>query len=123
MIQSYSANHIHTTISDSNAIGKDWNFIGIYGFPEATNKHKTWDLLRIIHQSFQDRWLVCGDFDEIMEHREKWEGKKKVKSLLLDFKATIDHCELIGLGYNGPPFTWCNNREREACISEDWISV
>lgn len=40
--------------------------------------------------------------NEIMEHREKWEVKKKAESLLMDFRAVVDQCELPDLGFNGP---------------------
>lgn len=42
-INSYSQNHIDTTITWCN---RTWRFIGIYGFPKTNQKNQTWNLLR-----------------------------------------------------------------------------
>lgn len=37
-----------------------------------------------------------------MEHSEKQRGKKKLEVLLVDFRAAVDHCELIDLTIADP---------------------
>lgn len=117
-IKNYSSNHIHATIEEDNLSHLSWDFTGIYGYPKLGNKHKTWKLLKTIHQQSQTRWFVCGDFNEVMSHDEKWGCKQKANNLLTDFLTAINNYKLTNLGFKGLKYTWCNNREGNACVSE-----
>lgn len=118
LIRNYSTNHIHATIVDNTTSQTSWDFTGTYGFLEARNMHKTWNRIHMLHQQSQDKWFVCGDFNEVMSQHEKCGGKQKADGLLLDFCSMAVDCELADLGYVGLNFTWCNNREGVTRISE-----
>lgn len=72
----------------------------------------------MLHQQSQEIWLLCGNFNEVMSHDEKWGGKQKVNNLLMDFLIRENDCELADLGFEGPKFSWCNNLVGEAYISK-----
>lgn len=53
-------------------------------------------------------WFVGGDFNEIMQHSEKWGGNPRSERQLRLFQEALDYCHLGDLGYPGSKFTWCN---------------
>ncbi|EOX99810.1 Uncharacterized protein TCM_008765 [Theobroma cacao] len=52
----------------------------------------------------------------IQRFSEKEGGKDRRESQMREFREVSDNCELEGLGFRGPKFTWWNNREEEAFI-------
>lgn len=73
---SFSQNHICGDIISKG--GKRWRFIGLYGWPEEFNKHKTWDLMRVLCEHTQLPIVVGGDFNEILEYGEKEGGAVEI---------------------------------------------
>ena len=63
-------------------------------------------------------WICLGDFNEILDVSEKLGGVPKDGKLLAGFQELLDDCGLDDLGFDGPPFTWCNKREGLALIQE-----
>lgn len=61
---------------------------------------------------------MCGYFNEILHANEKWGGNSRRNEHMQGFQVVMDLCNLIDLGFVGPKFTWCNNREGEAGITE-----
>lgn len=116
----YSSNHIHASKLDNTPTTTNfcWDFTRVYGFLKANNKHRTWERIRSIHGQSQDKWLVCRDFNEIKFQEEKWGKKQKTENHLSNFLSMVKDYELADLGYMRPKFTWCNNWEGGACISE-----
>lgn len=54
--------------------------------------------------------MVLGDFNEIVEHGEKWGRATRARDLMEDFKGALTECRLSDLGASGPKFTWYNKR-------------
>lgn len=54
--------------------GERFRFIGVYGWPDAANKHRTWDLMRALCHNVTSPVLFGGDFNEILSYDEK-EGR------------------------------------------------
>ncbi|KAL6203228.1 hypothetical protein ACLB2K_026931 [Fragaria x ananassa] len=52
-----------------------WRFTGFYGHPDTGQRHITWDLLRSIKGRVGEKWLVAGDFNEILQLSEKSGGR------------------------------------------------
>ncbi|KAL2894306.1 Ribosomal RNA small subunit methyltransferase J [Bienertia sinuspersici] len=48
-----------------------WRDIGIFDWPEATNKHRTWSLMATLKADCTTPCLMFGDFNEIISLREK----------------------------------------------------
>jgi len=71
-LKSWSSHHIDMEGLGSSCTPK-WRITGIYGFPEEENKHKTWDLIASLNSPTLP-WLCFGDFNEILEHRDKQGG-------------------------------------------------
>lgn len=56
-----------------------------------------------------DKWILAGDFNDIISNEEKLGGSARSDRTLKDFKGFILDNELIDLGFDGHPWTWCNN--------------
>jgi hypothetical protein len=68
-IKSYYFSHIDVVVKLSDSVS--WRFTGFYGNPEAHKRTESWNLLRWLAQFNSLPWLVCGDFNEIVDFREK----------------------------------------------------
>ncbi|XP_055961043.1 uncharacterized protein LOC130015280 [Mercurialis annua] len=64
-----SSNHIEFEVSDMTT-NRRWRGAGIYGWPEAANKHLTCDLIRQLGLQGSDPLLLRGDQREINGFRE-----------------------------------------------------
>lgn len=50
-------------------------------------------------------------FNEILQLSEKQGGRDRPERQIENFKDVLSDCELRDLGFMGPPFTWCNNKD------------
>ena len=57
-------------------------------------------------------WIVVGDFNEVLNQGEKLGGRTIIVTRCNTFSDTMNTCELIDLGFNGPKYTWTNRRKR-----------
>ena len=55
-------------------------------------------------------WVCLGDFNEILSNSEKWGGPERPQQQMEGFRRVVNGCGFIDLGYEGPKFTWCNQR-------------
>ncbi|XP_042944747.1 uncharacterized protein LOC122278633 [Carya illinoinensis] len=117
-IQSFSRFHVHAKVTEEGENSESWWLTGIYGKPDVSRRYESWDLLRSIKVPSDKRWLLMGDFNEIMSNDEKSGGRSRSESQMKAFKDVIEECHLHDLGFEGNPFTWCNRREGGQSISE-----
>ncbi|KAF5464386.1 hypothetical protein F2P56_014464 [Juglans regia] len=118
VIKNYSRSHIHATLQDNTTADDSWFFTGVYGQPDPSRRHETWNLLRSLKVPSDKGWLLMGDFNEVLSPNEKCGGRIRTDKQIQAFSEVIDDCELLDLGFKGNPFTWCNKREPAQCISE-----
>ncbi|KAL8101394.1 hypothetical protein AgCh_033322 [Apium graveolens] len=97
---------------------KSWRFVGIYGWPEATNKLKTWNLMRHLCANVNTPIVIGGDFNEILSYAEKEGGVDTDKREIAQFREVIDDCYLRDLGFEGCWYTWVRGRTPETCVRE-----
>lgn len=99
-----SLNHINALINDGQ--DNSWRFSSFYGTPEMHKHQESWDLLRSLNRNFALPWLCVGDFNEILKSHEKGGGRLRPFKQMQDFRAVVDECGLIDLGFLGNKFTW-----------------
>ena len=46
----------------------------IYGFPESSNKNRTWELIRSVVPSHDVPWMCFGDFNDVLYPCDKRRG-------------------------------------------------
>jgi hypothetical protein len=85
---------------------KIWRFTGLYGEFKWTEKYKTWDRIRKIHQRNNLPWLIMGDLNEILYAHEKKGGRIRPQRYMNAFHDALDACNLVDIGFVGDAFTW-----------------
>lgn len=73
----FAKNHIHVIVSPLHDLDNCWLFFGIYYHPEVRNKHQTWALMKNLAEDVTVPWLMCGDFNKILDANEKWGGSSR----------------------------------------------
>jgi len=56
-------------------------------------------------------WLLLRDSNEILNGNDELGGRQVYLSTALDFKACLDKCNFLDLGFLGPKYTWSNLRQ------------
>lgn len=69
-IFNFSNSHINVAMKDVDGNEK-WRFTGFYGQPDSAKKRESWALLKHLSLFQPLPWLCVGDFNEILEQREK----------------------------------------------------
>lgn len=59
----------------NDLIAQPWCFTGVYGPPIPVLKPSFWEELRCIGDTVNGPWCVLGDFNAILEQREKLGGR------------------------------------------------
>lgn len=107
---SYSNHHIDTKVKMEG--GNQWvRITGIYGIPEANQRHRTWDLIKNLGQASSLPWFLGGDFNEILHEGEKMGGGSRAPRQMGAFNSALAENGLVDIGFEGFPFTWWNCRE------------
>lgn len=107
---SFSLHHILCKINGTNG-EKEWFCTGIYGWPEGSQKFRTWALLESIKNAVRGPWICAGDFNEILWSTEKRGGQLRTSMNMNMFRDALRLCNLCDLGYTGNPFSWSNGRK------------
>lgn len=102
----------------NDLVDHPWLLTGVYGPTIPILKPAFWDELRHIGDNVNGHWCVVGDFNAILEQREKIGGRPFTSSSHCPFRSLMDDAELFDMGYIGYPFTWNNWRAGIANIQE-----
>jgi hypothetical protein len=120
-IQNYSRFHINAVVSCGDSF-PSWKFTGFYGQPAVEKRRDSWRLLRHLGLFSPMPWLCCGDFNEILDDLENFEGCLRARSQMEDFQSSLADCRLMDLGFKGSKFTWCNKRDGVHFVKRTIIS-
>jgi hypothetical protein len=116
-IQNFTRRHINAEV---RIPGSDqwWYLTCFYGHPVLAKRHESWALLNHLQSFCRGAWLCCGDFNEIVEHSEKWGGSRRRDGQMEQFRSVLEDCGLSDLGFLGPKFTWTNGQFGDNFIKE-----
>lgn len=64
MLNSYSRNHIDTTITKHG--GNKYRLTCFYGEPNRSKRKKTWDLMRNLVSLMSLPWCLIGDLNNVL---------------------------------------------------------
>lgn len=113
---SFSQNHVcGDVVSRGNF---HWRFVGIYGWPEEENKHKTWSLIKTLCDEYEGPIVFGGDFNEILSYYEKEGGSARDRRGMVGFREEMESCSLGELRFVGQWYTWERGRSPETRIRE-----
>ena len=116
-ICSYSTHHVEAEIYDDHDVAV-WRAVGIYGWPEATNKHHTWQLMRTLCKRSPVPIVMFGDFNEIVSINVKEGGAIRGERQMDGFHMAIDDGGFHDLGYKGNKFTWQRGNSMDTLVRE-----
>ncbi|XP_070042487.1 uncharacterized protein [Nicotiana tomentosiformis] len=69
-----------------------------------------WSSIEDINLLVDGPWCIGGDFNVIMDPKEKLGDKPHRAYKSFDFITTMEAYGFSDIGFTGPKFTWCNNR-------------
>lgn len=69
-------------------------------------------------EEVQRPWLCCGDFNEVLDLREKVGGACKPMWQIENFRRVVEDCGLFQFCFSSFEFTWDNRRSGDANIKE-----
>lgn len=87
-----------------------WFFSAIYTNPSFNTRQLLWEELKIIAQTHKGKWLMRGDFNEVLLAKEKLGGLSISNTRTSLFKDYLDNCGMLDLGFKGCKYTWTNKR-------------
>ena len=88
--------------------GLAWMLTCFYGWPEASQKHKSWVLLNHLYSFVDGPWCCIGDFNAILHSSEKQSRFPPPFKQMDEFHSLLDGHSLADLGFVGYPYTWNN---------------
>lgn len=99
--------------------GSSWLTV-IYGPQEKATKDAFLLELRLIRSSITGPWMVLGDFNHILQARDK--NNALINSYRMGkFRCLVDDLELAEVHLNGRVFTWSNAREHPTLVKMDRV--
>ncbi|XP_071912179.1 uncharacterized protein [Coffea arabica] len=88
---------------------ESWWLIGIYASCDSQVRRGQWEVLNRRKVGWGDKWIIIGDFNDIISNDEKWGGRRRDNRSFHDFRKFINENQLLDVGYIGKPWTWSNN--------------
>lgn len=103
-----------------------WLLSVIYASPQQRSREHLWEELRDISMMSEEPWCVAGDFNTVFYESEKTGGAPVNYASCMALASCLDDCNLVDMGFKGPPFTWSRGDLREklgrAVCNSSWIS-
>ncbi|KAL6586078.1 hypothetical protein OROMI_002722 [Orobanche minor] len=98
----------------------------VYGRNTKIQRRDLWDDLLSVHQT-QIPWMVGGDFNIILQPKEKKGGACPIQLDMEEFSDCLLNCNLSDVGFAGTPFTWYHDgvwqRLDRILVSPEWYTV
>ncbi|KAI9127180.1 hypothetical protein K1719_001739 [Acacia pycnantha] len=96
--------YMHLQITDAS--NHSWMFTVVYASPSIVSRRALWSNLSRIASTTQDPWLIGGDLNGTMLHRERRSSATFRCSYDRDLLRWVDMHDLRDVGFVGPEFTW-----------------
>ncbi|XP_074298024.1 uncharacterized protein LOC141628826 [Silene latifolia] len=122
---------VHHMDFDIEVNGVKWRMTGFYRWPSISNRHLSWQLLRLLASQSQQPWICLGDFNEILFSTEMVGGSRP-QWQMNQFRDAVDDCGLRDLSFKGYGFTYDNgqagadNRQSRidrAMVTNEWAKL
>ncbi|XP_075670458.1 uncharacterized protein LOC142640275 [Castanea sativa] len=116
-MMSSSVFYIDAPVEGGSKFGR-WRLTTFYGNPNTSLKANSWHLLQSLSTVSDLPWVVIGDFNEIMNAKEKEGGASQPPQQMAQFNSAIDFRRLKELEFVGPLFTLIYQRGDNYQIKE-----
>ncbi|XP_047266782.1 uncharacterized protein LOC124897662 [Capsicum annuum] len=91
---------------------RSWLFLAIYASPDYHMHTQLWDELCDISNRYSGEWFMGGDFNDILEAKDKLGGTPINYNRVNAFRQCLNNCSMINLGFKGNKYTWTNKHHR-----------
>ena len=86
-----------------------WWCVCVYTNVDDTIREFQWDTITQRKQIWGMTWILVEDMNDIASNKKKWGGNSRPESSFRVFRNFINKNQLIDMGFEGVPWTWCNN--------------
>lgn len=92
--------------------------IFIYASTDSSVRKTQWEFLKEKRRKWGIRWVIGGDFNDIICHEDKKGGTRRLENSFYQFRSFIRDMEIEEIRFKGKKWTWANNRQGEGFIEE-----
>lgn len=111
-------NNFITSLILNDLVNTPWLLTIVYGPTNSVLKLSFWEDIQRLGDTFNGPWCVGGDFNAILDQKDKLGGRIFSSGSMCRFTKCVDDGGLIDLGFMGYPYTWSNQRAGKANIQE-----
>ncbi|XP_074291949.1 uncharacterized protein LOC141618767 [Silene latifolia] len=97
--------------------GGEWRITGFYGWPAVSDRHLSWELLRLLGRQSSLPWVCIEDYNEVLlstEMKGGGGGGSRPQWQMNNFRAVVDECGLRDVPWEGCNFSFDNGQAGEA---------
>lgn len=87
-----------------------WQLTTVYGPTVASQKAQFWDSLMAIEKAWNGPWCILGDFNSILDQKDKCGGRLVAQSSSTSFRGFVQDSGLIDIDFSSNQYTWNNKR-------------
>ncbi|XP_074315902.1 uncharacterized protein LOC141652260 [Silene latifolia] len=109
-IQDITIQNIHAQVFDKTSKKTFWYTV-VYGLNKYAEREDLWRSIRNYNCSIADPWLICGDFNVILNWNERIGGAIVTNAEIQPLKNLVHDCNLSDLKATGAFYTWTNKHE------------
>lgn len=107
-----------STLIINDPLNEPWALTKVYGPINPTLKPEFWDRLKVIGNAYNGPWCITGDFNAILDQKDKIRGIVFASSSHSGFCGFVDEVGLMDLSFIGYLYTWSNRHAGRANIQE-----
>ncbi|XP_071905855.1 uncharacterized protein [Coffea arabica] len=108
---------ISARVEDKDSKGY-WGLVCVYASTDSNIRKAQWKSLEDRMRDWGEDWIIVGDFNDLRSSEEKWGGRDRAERCFREFNRFIKDNNLVDLGYQGVPWTWCNSWEGDGEVKE-----
>ncbi|XP_071918974.1 uncharacterized protein [Coffea arabica] len=97
---------------------EDWWFVGIYASSSYQLREQQWKTIEHRTNIWGRNWILAGNMNDLLSSGEKWGRKQRSDRSFRIFRNFVNNNQLIDIGFEGIPWTWCNNWDEEGEVRE-----
>ncbi|XP_074303266.1 uncharacterized protein LOC141637717 [Silene latifolia] len=109
-LRSASMHHIDVEVSWNSKV---WRVTGFYGWPVVSDRHLSWQLLRMLKEEYDGPWVCVGDINEVL-YATEMKGGARAQWQMNNFREAVNDCGLRDVVFEGYEFTFDNGQANEA---------
>jgi hypothetical protein len=110
------------SIQMETSSGEQWWLTAVYGPTVEARKPAFFDELRALRAAINGPWAITGDFNLILDARDKSNANLNRRSMA-NFRALVNDLELKEACLLGRRYTWSNERDQPTLVRIDrWFA-